>query len=1717
MQVDDPPYLSVGTAVSAKYKGAFCEAKVSKVDRVVKCKVTFKQSGLGGATVSDNEIRGTLRVGQQVLVKHLDHKELVEATITKIQDCSQYTVVFDDGDITTLRRTALCLKSGRHFNESESLDQLPLTHPEHFGIPVMGGRKGRKNKLLKSESSDEELEDDNEPGFEGYSQDIGRVVSVETGENKRGREKWFPGLIVIPSAQPTVKINTKNEFLIRSFRDDRYYTVPKKEVSEFKRDEKIDSPGLLEAMQKTLKYLDSNELPLHWEKSSLFNVSADSDSDDNVSDESDEEQSEEKDRFVAQLYKYMDDSGTPLNNTPTIAGKDIDLHRLFRVVHKMGGYNRVSNQTKWKSVAGRMRVPVNQNAFNQLKGVYKKCLLSYEGFFRTLGVTMSNPARPVKKDKGRSLIRDKNRTPISSPRPERDDDASDKSSERKTPLPIEKLEPKPAKKKPEKEPNTPKKASSDAGDTPSTSGIRPKRFEGAPGSVSKTFSPKDQPTTKKLLKPVQGDKVKVVVEKLETLPSAVIGRKEEKVQFTRSKSLTSMNKVTVTTRQREAPAGTTKPAAVKIIKKSGLEEKKGKTLLDALPSVYVGDKLIVYYGPTNESKVTYEAKVVDIDRDQTGPVYLVHYTGWNTRYDEWIPANRIAENLTSGVKSKKSCKVPAPVNVKPSTSSSIKNTKKSRLSSISSSREDKTPRSTTPSSVTSSGSVAKSPATPVMRSSRLAAKLEAKRRRPSDPSESESSESEAELPRTRSGSLKSEELDLKTYRKRASRGTPKPTQKRSKSEDENESEKSKEKRSRRNKKSSPEESASDEDSNEVKGRDFDLNQIRSELKGFSKALKVPALSQPKETSSSSEDSQEKPPELKKEVTVEVLKIEEEEEEAKLPQPLPSPNSEDIYEFKEPEPFEFETRAKLGEDKSGKKRLPRLFGSLSPGKSESKLDLPEPRTYSRVPKRRHISEDEEEEDLIEEEEEEDEELTGLNIEQNLDPFDKLIESPNFNLVKTSPEKGGDSKGTGLFSDALFKELPETSDEYSRDMELSDCESQTQIFAREDTLFSTAFSKSPPDRVTPDFSSGKTDEGKTTTNSDDEDIQAQIQRVIALSSSTDEDSADLPVVKPEKSPTPPPATPNKIITVLGQAVTAPPEPNVQIKNEDLVEDHSREESPPPSKVEPTPIDPPPAPPSPKKPIDPALQETDSSLLESIVSKPPLILNPKLDDTGKELTVKTGTRIADSILQKFNFIKSQSSATSIKSEISISSATEPQPSTSAQLQVVKEEVKKVEQRASLSPVASTSSVKVEVTECRRKKRVKSKAIIEESDSESSGSENLVIGLEGDDGDSRTSSSNKPLAESKGADSNASLQKTNTTTDDSESQTTVAEPQHSFTFDNILPKDDVEMTPPAAQPCEEIPKELDEAKTEAKLEECEPIKEEPKEEDPALHSLLLCEEEIPRSPAPSSEPSGSGDPPSSTSQVHEMPFASAPGSSKMLLEPPKKLHPPPLLMPPVERAVDAQAVIENTPPTTPESTISNLSPRGDNGNISPNSNDSKSIEGEPGFGNRKVSPYSEEDTQIGGDLPPARKPPDTFGGPPMGYRKRRRSLRNSEDGPSGVPAIKRGRKTRVRRESDSDDASEHSVAGSGCGGTTPGSISSVYERSARSPRPSKYNFFVEFDPSLDSSQRIAVLQQKLQELRKTYADVKAELAAVERRRKKLRRREREALKTSKQDMACS
>lgn len=102
-----------------------------------------------------------------------------------------------------------------------------------------------------------------------------------------------------------------------------YSKIPKAEQEEMK-----------DVLENVNNYLNKGILP------KIFNDL--SQSEDESTSSSDDEQSEQKDRFVAQLYKFMDDRDTPMNKVPSIGNIDLDLYKLFMIVKKMGGYNRVS-------------------------------------------------------------------------------------------------------------------------------------------------------------------------------------------------------------------------------------------------------------------------------------------------------------------------------------------------------------------------------------------------------------------------------------------------------------------------------------------------------------------------------------------------------------------------------------------------------------------------------------------------------------------------------------------------------------------------------------------------------------------------------------------------------------------------------------------------------------------------------------------------------------------------------------------------------------------------------------------------------------------------------------------------------------------------------------------------------------------------------------------------------------------------------------------------------------------------------------------------------------------------------------------------------------------------------------------------------------------------------------------------------------------------------
>lgn len=139
--MDDQLPLAVGTEVSAKYRGAFCEAKVKVVERQVVCRVEWVGPPRAGSavTVSSDAIRGTLRIGSTVEARDPQDSKWHSARIKSIRDNSMYTVVFDDGDVRTLRRTGMQLKGKRHFSSAETLDALPLVNPENFGAPIVRG------------------------------------------------------------------------------------------------------------------------------------------------------------------------------------------------------------------------------------------------------------------------------------------------------------------------------------------------------------------------------------------------------------------------------------------------------------------------------------------------------------------------------------------------------------------------------------------------------------------------------------------------------------------------------------------------------------------------------------------------------------------------------------------------------------------------------------------------------------------------------------------------------------------------------------------------------------------------------------------------------------------------------------------------------------------------------------------------------------------------------------------------------------------------------------------------------------------------------------------------------------------------------------------------------------------------------------------------------------------------------------------------------------------------------------------------------------------------------------------------------------------------------------------------------------------------------------------------------------------------------------------
>uniref|UniRef100_A0A8C3J9W4 AT-rich interactive domain-containing protein 4A n=1 Tax=Calidris pygmaea TaxID=425635 RepID=A0A8C3J9W4_9CHAR len=596
-----------------KYRGAFCEAKIKTVKRLVKVKVVLKGDN-STQLVQDDQVKGPLRVGAVVETKMPDGS-FQEAVISKLTDASWYTVVFDDGDERTLRRTSLCLKGERHFAESETLDQLPLTNPEHFGTPVIGKKsnRGRRSSLpvTEDEKEEESSEEEEEDKRRLNDELLGKVVSVTCNSEKAD---WYAALVVSPSCNDDITVK-KDQCLVRSFADSKFYSVARKDIKELDvqnlpKSESSPKKGLQEASV----FLDTKVVPRNWKMDiSEILESASSDEEDGAAAETDEEEEkreekteevvpeeeldpEERDNFLQQLYKFMEDRGTPINKPPVLGYKDLNLFKLFRLVYQQGGCDSIESGAVWKQIYMDLGIPIlNSAASYNVKTAYRKYLYGFEEYCRSANIqfrTIHHNEPKVVEDIQKHVepmeesVKEEQKMPPTEVKKEAEENYS--SSE------IIKLILFLEEDKTQEKIKDNNKENKDIEETPEN----PEKKENET-PLGRKSTPKQK--EKKFKKQEDSDKE---------------SDEEEEKQ-----------------REREE------------IENKG--ESEGEEDEEDAEPCLTGTKVKVKYGRGKTQKI-YEASIKSTEIDDGEVLYLVHYYGWNVRYDEWVKADRIIWPVDKG-------------------------------------------------------------------------------------------------------------------------------------------------------------------------------------------------------------------------------------------------------------------------------------------------------------------------------------------------------------------------------------------------------------------------------------------------------------------------------------------------------------------------------------------------------------------------------------------------------------------------------------------------------------------------------------------------------------------------------------------------------------------------------------------------------------------------------------------------------------------------------------------------------------------------------------------------------------------------------------------------------------------------------------------------------------------------------------------------------------
>ncbi|KFP86158.1 PREDICTED: AT-rich interactive domain-containing protein 4A, partial [Acanthisitta chloris] len=326
---------------------------------------------------------------------------------------------------------------------------------------------------------------------------------------------------------------------------------------------------------------------------------------------------EERDNFLQQLYKFMEDRGTPINKPPVLGYKDLNLFKLFRLVHQQGGCDNIESGAVWKQIYMDLGIPIlNSAASYNVKTAYRKYLYGFEEYCRSANIqfrTIHHNEPKVVENTQKHVepmeesVKEEQKMPPTEVKKEAEENYSSSESEKEE---IELRSPR-GRRRLARDATTPAKKDGEEDKTPDKlkdSNKENKDVEEIPENAEKkeNETPLGRKSTPK--------------------------QKEKKIKKQEDSDKESDDEEE---RQREREE----------IENKG--DSEGEEDEEDTEPCLTGTKVKVKYGRGKTQKI-YEASIKSTEIDDGEVLYLVHYYGWNVRYDEWVKADRIIWPVEKG-------------------------------------------------------------------------------------------------------------------------------------------------------------------------------------------------------------------------------------------------------------------------------------------------------------------------------------------------------------------------------------------------------------------------------------------------------------------------------------------------------------------------------------------------------------------------------------------------------------------------------------------------------------------------------------------------------------------------------------------------------------------------------------------------------------------------------------------------------------------------------------------------------------------------------------------------------------------------------------------------------------------------------------------------------------------------------------------------------------